>query len=330
MYSYTVCYVVSDDETLSFYTELLISLSSLRKQRFDGPVIILTDEMTAAEIERQDRVDYKELLAELRVVDVPSSYSQKEKSRFLKTSMRKYIAGSFFYLDTDTVFAGQLPDNFDEELALALDFNTELKNQPDYSIRFVSELNKSGGYTLDVDRPYYNSGCIWSRDSALAHEFFRRWNEEWQLCRERGFVLDQPALNHINLVMGGVIQELDGKYNVQVAGAPTPINLLNDAIIIHYYNGKLKQYMLQKPEIKSMGYQSEVVQEIISFPKSAFLPCVLISLEEKQRMEDLKFLKGTSILSALKRLHKKHRLLFRLLNDSCRLLRKLFLKHTSQ
>ena len=321
MYLYKVCYVISENEKLIYYNELLISLSSLRKQGFDGAVIILTDQTTAIEIERQKRCDHQELLAELRIVETPVSYSQKEKSRFLKTSMRAHISGDFLFLDTDTVIAGPMPESFDGELALALDYNTELKNRS-CDIQRLIERNECYGYALDMDEPYFNSGCIWAKDTRMAHEFFHRWNNEWERCRERGFVLDQPSLNYVNWSMGGVVQELDGKFNAQILGCPTPINLLNDAKIIHYFNTGRMIYMLQKPEIKSLGYHSEAVQAIIASPKSAYLPCALIPLEEMTYLDELRFLKGTSILSALKKIY-KHRWLFRGLNHSCSLFGKL-------
>lgn len=101
---YTVCYVLTDDARLAYYDELLISLSSLRGQRDDGPVLILTDEATAAELERQGRRDHRALMAQERVVATPREYSQKERSRFIKTSMREHVEGDLFFLDTDTVF----------------------------------------------------------------------------------------------------------------------------------------------------------------------------------------------------------------------------------
>lgn len=331
---YSICYVLTDNEKLVYYNELLISLASLRKHENDCPVVILTDEMTAEEIRKREHNDLEELKAELRVIKTPDVYSQEEKSRFIKTSMREYIDGDFLFLDTDTIVAEPLKLCPPEELAIALDYNVPLKQRPDSDIQRLSKKNESCGYTLDIEWPYYNSGCIWAKDTERVHVFFHEWHEEWKRCREKNNVIDQPSLNYINRLMGGFIQELDGAYNFQISGNPTPINLFVSAKIIHYFNVKIfKIYLLQDPNIKSMGYQSDAVQAIISSPKSAFFPSLLIPLEVKQQMDDVKqqmddfeSFRKTSIICVLDKLYKKYETLFKLIDYPFKLLRKLHSK----
>lgn len=280
---YTVCYILTDTEELMYYNEMLISLSSLRMQRFSGPVVILTDESTAAELQKQKRCEYKELGgAELRIVAVPGSYTQKEKSRFLKTSMRDLLSGDFLFLDTDTVVSEPLATQFDQELALVLDYNIELQNRSAQSIYNVTSLNRECGYKLDMLFPYFNTGCIWAKDTSMVHGFFHDWHDEWKNCLRRGLHHDQPALNYINRMKGGVIQELPDVYNVQISASPSPINLIPRAKIIHYFNGGFdKIYLLQFPAVKANDIHSEMIQNILLAPKEAFSKSVLIPADKE-------------------------------------------------
>ncbi len=54
-----------------------------------------------------------ELIDEVVIGNVPENYSPKERSRELKTRVREYIKGDFFYIDTDTIICKSL-DGIDE------------------------------------------------------------------------------------------------------------------------------------------------------------------------------------------------------------------------
>lgn len=283
---YTVCYVLVDDESLRYYNEMMISLISLRKQQFSGAVIILTDEMTAAELKKQKRYEYKEMgNAELRIIEISDTYSQVEKSRFLKTTMRDNLEGDFLYLDSDTVVAEPLPLQFDQELGLVIDYHVDLSTR---KIEYLININKLGGYTLDIFYPYYNGGVIWAKDTGMVHDFFNCWHKEWKQYIRCGMHFDQPSLNYVNRMKKSVIQKLPGIYNVQISARPTPINLFSRAKIIHYFNVDMEKiYLLQFSDVKEAGFQSETIQNIIQSPKEAFSKCVLINWDNKQIADDL-------------------------------------------
>ena len=87
---YTVCYVLTDSDSLQYYNELLISLASLRKRGFQGKVVVLTDEQTGSIIEKQARHELNELCADYIIVDIPARFSQKEESRYIIIHVRVY------------------------------------------------------------------------------------------------------------------------------------------------------------------------------------------------------------------------------------------------
>lgn len=129
---YTVCYVVTDETGLKYYNEMMISLASLRKQAFSGQVRIVTDAETRALFTEANIRELAAFDAAVTVVDIPDGYTQKEKSRFIKTSLRKYMQGDYLFLDTDTVVADTLPDHItDGDLAMVCDYHCSFAEMTD-------------------------------------------------------------------------------------------------------------------------------------------------------------------------------------------------------
>lgn len=277
---YTVCYVLTDSDSLQYYNELLISLASLRKRGFQGKVVVLTDEKTGSIIEKQARHELDELCADYIIVDIPARYSQKEKSRYIKTSMREYIKGDFLYIDTDTIIADALPETVSDcDLALVKDAHGTMIEAG--IVNHYQALFKKCDYPFDASGTIYNSGVIWCKDTAFTHTFFRRWHDEWNYSLSRGVVFDQPSLNKLSVELGGAISELDGRYNVQIS-YPLALQYLSHAYIIHCFNDvdhSESAYSLQQPEIKQLSFQSDRIRQIIESPKDAFIPCRLVKLD---------------------------------------------------
>ena len=276
---YSVCYVLIDNDILRYYNELLISLSSLRQKGFQGPVRILTDESTSKEIEKQNGQELTELSAVLVVIDIPDKYSQKERSRYIKTSMREYVKGDFLFLDTDTVIADKLPDVVSVyDIAMVRDLHgtmLECGNVDSYR-----NLFKKCRYPFDPSARMFNSGVIWCKDTAFSHDFFKRWHNEWIYTQSCGVVRDQVSLCKLSNEFAGAIAELDDRFNVQVCRLISVKHLIH-AVIIHYFNNVnplMSCYALQQPEIQKEAFRSEVIQNIIESPKEAFVPCRLVKL----------------------------------------------------
>ena len=308
---YTVCYVLADGKDLFFYNQLLISLSSLRKREFSGRVCVVMDTETAQLLKEKNRCELEEFKAETVIVQIPDEYTQKEKSRYIKTSLREYVTGDFLYIDTDTVIADVLPDEVsDSDIALVREWNEEAIEDSD--ITSIVALYNRCNYIPDFSFGYYNSGVIWVRDTEIARQFFIEWHKEWKHCRSCGVSQDQPSLNHVNCKMGGIITLLDGRWNVQIC-CVTSLKHLKTALIIHYYNVKWDRmhtiYPLANPEIQAGGYQSAEIQKIIAAPKDALLPAVFLRLDGVTE----EVIHGKAFYT-LKKLYTKHRTVYRGIN----------------
>ena len=284
---YSIVYVLTDNENLKYYNDLIISIYSLRKRNFSGNVYILMDLDTKDIIEKLKPHELENYKAEVVVVDIPEKYETKaKKSRFIKTSMRKWVKGDFLYIDTDTVIADELPEVISEyEIAQVPDVNSPFGEMStrvqNYHIRL---FNKCGYEPWKDDLLYFNSGVMWLKDTELVHKIFDGWHEKWMDYSEnKGVMEDQPALNTTNREMGGVIQRLSDLYNVQVSGDPFPTKYIADAKIIHYiHNDPESTYILSTKQIDKSNIMDPIIQKVIEEPKIAFNPGTMLRVNRER------------------------------------------------
>ena len=282
---FSICYVLVDDENLKYYHELLISAYSVRYRGYTGVITVLTDQQTNNCLIENGSKEYEELDLKLVIVDVPAGLSIKEISRYIKTGCREYVQGDMLFLDTDTIAVRELPEEVSTgEIAFALDEHwpriggSSETVMPEKSAEAKKRRIVKCGYEYDSDNPYYNSGCIWSRDTEFTHRFFREWREEWNKCRLLGVVFDQVSLFYLTTKYSQQVCELNGIWNVSVC-APQGMKYLENAIIIHYWNQGCSVYRLSDSEVQKKGYRSEEVRDIIANPLSAFYPSKIVRAE---------------------------------------------------
>ena len=313
---YSICYVLADNEELKYYDQMLISAYSARYRGFKGDIYVILDPHTHECILKSGRKDAAELDLKLTELAVPEELNIKEISRYLKTGCRDCVAGDMLYLDTDTLIVHELPESVSPaEIAFALDEHwpsiggSRESGMLDSAVETKKWRIESCGYEYDPDLPYYNGGCIWSRDTEFAHLFFYEWRKEWTRCREYGMVLDQVSLFYLTSKYRPRIGELDGIWNVSV-NVPQGMKYLDNAIIIHYWNTGDSVYRLSDAEIRKKGYKNEEVKEIIAHPLSAFFPSKII---RKTIPAETAF-RETSTYSILLGLYSNHIGLFRCIN----------------
>lgn len=273
---YKVVYVLVDNYKLKFTNELMISLVSLKNKMEEIKITVITDEDTYKILENKKHPIFQ--FADIKCIQVSNEYNQKEKSRFLKTSLRRYIDGDFLFIDTDTVVCSALPKKIsDADIAMVLDYNCLISNRLDRE--GVTALNRLCGIQFEDVEIYYNSGVIWVKDNANAREFYEEWHNCWKETLKKGFTFDQPAINYVARSKNGIVKELPSIWNVQVSVQPTPINSFSDAIIIHYFNIKESPYLLCNDSIKAKRYDDPEIKRIISCPQMAFDRCILLKLD---------------------------------------------------
>ena len=141
---YKVVYVLVDNENLKFTNELMISLMSLRNKMPQIKISVITDKNTYKILENKKHPIFK--YSDIKGIEISNEYSQKEKSRFLKTSLRRYIKGDFLFVDTDTVVCSKFPEAIsDADIAMVLDYNCLISNRLDREgVKALNVTEKNG------------------------------------------------------------------------------------------------------------------------------------------------------------------------------------------
>jgi lipopolysaccharide biosynthesis glycosyltransferase len=269
-------YILVSDETDLYYEQALVSLTSLRLRMPDAHVILLTDTRTR-ETFTNVRSCIERLATEVVGVDLPHNLSNKERSRWLKTSMREYVTGDFLFIDCDTVITENLNGiaRFTLDLGAVLDTHITLdlrfKNSG-YKERHIGR-DKQLGFTTP-EREYFNSGVILCRDTPATHAFFAEWHRLWKESVKQGVIEDQPSFSQANLNCRRLIQKIPGVWNCQLVRWGMPF--LWDAKIIHYYNAAAnkKPYIFANTpvyeKIKAAGGIPPKYLALLKYPKAAF------------------------------------------------------------
>jgi hypothetical protein len=276
-------YVLVTNHQDYYYEQALLSITSLRDKMPDAFISLLVDDKTALSLHGA-REQIKALIDEFKIVSLPDELPNTERSRWLKTTMRKEISGDFLYIDCDTIIASDLSviSNLDANLGAVADAHCDMDNfckrypgianwYSIHSITGFSSLLQSG--------IYFNGGVILCKDKPTVHDFFAEWHKLWLISVSKGFSYDQAALKETNSSFGNMIQELDGIWNCLTCYDGSIVHL-SDSKIIHYQFSMLsnrinqKAYLLPDPsifeDIKKAGKITPSVRQILQNPRAAF------------------------------------------------------------
>lgn len=298
---YSVVYSLIDNEELKYFNEMMVSIYSLKYRMPELKIYIVTDLDTVNNI-KSNSTCYMEACkeSEFIIVDIPLQYSQKEKSRYLKTSLRKYVSGDFLFIDTDTIICEAFPENISNaDIAMALDYNVNISERLDKA--GVRALNEICGTPIGETEEYFNTGVIWVKDSLGAYKFYEEWHTLWEISMQSGLPYDQPTANKILRKKEIQMDTLDGSWNCQVSVNPSPLKYIHTAKIIHYYNSPGSPYLMCKKNIKCEGYQGKTIDAIIKNPKSMFGKTVTFSLDGYEDLYSSKVFKLINLIYDNKR-----------------------------
>lgn len=233
-----IVYVLVANEKNLYLEEMWVSLYSLRQFHPDIKVNVLVDEDTEKMV--MARFELLKLIDELIVVPTPEGYNAKQRSRQIKTKVREVIKGVYIFIDTDTVICKPL-FNENETLCYENENSGFIYAVPDGHLPLneclfppMGEVKRIFDADCSDSKFWFNSGVMFVRDTPEAHEFYKRWNENWTYsCFEKGNSQDQPALLKTDKEFGYVIKELPGIYNAQVAMS---LKYFADAVILHWWH----------------------------------------------------------------------------------------------
>lgn len=262
-----------------FYLEqALISVYSLRMYNPNAVVELVVDSITNMNLVGK-RAKIRDYVNEVHVVEISEEYNPVQRSRYLKTNLRKFIKGDYLFIDCDTVICGRLDDidAFKGEIGMVADINGDmlLKDQ------LVIERCHQAGFMDVEDKPYFNSGVIFSRDTESSHRLYEEWYKLWQLSNENGVSFDQPALCQANQTLNYPIQEMSGVWNCQFKYSKG-YKYMKKAKVLHYYsnNGVGKRPYAQDrifEYIKEKGIIDKVVDNIVRHPDTILYPAMTIN-----------------------------------------------------
>lgn len=277
-----IVYVLTSTEKDLFYEQTLVSITSLRMHNPNAYVVLVVDEGTN-ETFIGFRQKIEDIITEKVVVKTPENYNNLLRSRYLKTTLREHIKGTFLYVDCDTIISSSLEEidaigeksNFD--ILMAKDRHLNMNKMSPHIRKGVEERAKQTNWHItDKDIIYFNSGVMLVKDTDLTHRFFRRWNELWTSNIPTKVFADQPPLAKTNQEFDYVIDELDGTWNCQIAS--NALRYLHDAKIIHYFASNLgkreKAYLFSDnapfEEIKSQECIPDNIMQNIEEPHKAY------------------------------------------------------------
>lgn len=229
-----IVYVLTSTEQDLFLEQTLLSVYSLRLYNPDADVLLVVDDHTDKTLVGQRREILKYVSHKI-VVDIPSSYNQKQRSRFLKTSLRDIVQGDFLFIDSDTIIAASLADIDNTNVIIGAVPDLHEGKIP--ANRLYKHYIKKMNWKISVGT-YFNSGVLFCKDSLDAYTFYHNWHENWLESVKKGFFIDQPALAKTDMMLNGIIKDLNGEWNCQSETLEC-ISFMYKAKIIHYFGGAI-------------------------------------------------------------------------------------------
>lgn len=268
-------YVLTSNDRDLYYEQIYLSITSLLLYNPNAYIVLLTDDKTCKNLKGR-RGKILHLVHEYKVIEFSVKYSQKIRSRLLKTSMRNIVDGDFLYLDCDTIILSPidipLDWNFNIGAVKNLHFSN-VKDSPIYPI-FYCLANKCGINMGSFD--YFNGGVLYVKDNCRTRAFFSHWHELYlQYLENNGVEIDQLSLYKANNDFYGLIEELQGEWNWQVGFG---LNYISNAKIMHTFSSVANKlhniHFLKRQEfylnMKKHMYSNREIIDIIKCAKTSF------------------------------------------------------------
>ena len=272
-----VVYVLVSNDNDFYFEQALISVCSVKVNSPNSFILLVVDDKTNSTLKGKRGI-IKQYVNEIKVVDLGLETSNAFRSRILKTTLRSIVEGPYLFVDTDTVVCSPL-DEIDAlidssvNIAAVPDAHCKFKEMSRYSVH--TERSRIIGWDLDNDEFHFNSGVMFVADNEFTHDFYQKWNSNWNYERKFNLFFDQLALAYTNGMLNYPIRELSGIWNCQIA--TNGIYYFASAKILHllggyhdgcpYFFSNLFPYI----QLKNTGEISAAVWDKIKNPKSAFI-----------------------------------------------------------
>ncbi len=232
-----IVYIIVSDEKDCYLEQALISVWSAQLHTPKAYITLVVDQFTDQTL-TGERATILKYISEKKMVEVPERYSKMQRSRYLKTTLRRNIVGDYLFVDADTIITRSLSDvdALEMNVGAVLDHHVPFPKMQYFkeTSKFLLSIGMDPSDTHDM---YFNSGVMFVRDIMASHVLYDEWNKIWENGIRVGINIDQPSLAKANYICGDVIQEIAGIWNSQITNKG--IYALNGAYIFHY-NGMYK------------------------------------------------------------------------------------------
>lgn len=269
-----IIYVLTSDIESNYCEQALISIFSARYFNPDAHIVIVVDDRTD-KIFTGKRSEILQYVTEKIVVPFDEEISAMQRSRWIKTSIRKYISGNFLFVDSDTIITGSLSDvdNFNCEIGAVPESHLPVKKFNQYIYQKVDELSKKIGWKLNEEKYYFSSGVIYVKDTPLSKLFFEKWHEYWKDGCENGLCIDQPSFAKANITLNRPVQVIDDAWNCVMY---THVDIAITAKILHFCSFRNMSYIFGNEflkKVKDTGIEkNDFIKKSILNPHKSYLP----------------------------------------------------------
>ena len=212
----TYCLITQGADVHSVST--LVSALSIRRLHPTARILVLTD----ADSARNLRDCHHALLtiADELIIESAPDGTAALRHRFIKTRLRKRVAGDFLYLDADTVVLAPLDEVFQTTAPFAAVPNhnsAEGAMEPNFADEL--EIFRANQWAIHPS-PYINGGVLYFRDTPETHAFCELWHQKWSEASRGGRHNDQQALNSAIWDSGITCAVLPHRFNAQIHARP--------------------------------------------------------------------------------------------------------------
>jgi lipopolysaccharide biosynthesis glycosyltransferase len=310
-----ILYVLVSDDKDIYWEQTLLSVSSLHLHVKDAESVLLVDDRTHASFTGNRQKILKYFSREI-IINIDGVFTKRQRSRFLKTSMRKYINGDFLFLDSDTIVREDLSDADRWEFDIGAVPDTHAKRLEDNpNLDYLVRNLRLSGYKIERSKLHYNSGVLLVKDNARTRKFFEEWHHFWLMGIKKGIDFDQSAFSETNICNNYLVHELSGIWNCQVRYG---FKYLAFSKILHFYGSQIypgkndtmssftdyEMYL----EIKKTGHINE---ELLRAPFDCFSNKIVAVYDK-----DI-FICCSHIFWAIHILYGKYNILFRIMENAC-------------
>lgn len=206
-----------------------VSAAAARLACPNARITLHVDGATADTLTRRPDVteSFDEIVA--TPVDLPTP---KERSRFIKTSLRATTTGAFLYLDLDALMMAPIADLVGDDIEMGAVLDRMPGNPTPVYPGFAREYYRTMDWPVDL-AGYYNSGVVWWSDAPAARRAGELYHEHWRrIHRDFGQPLDQPAFNSAVRASGVSLRGMPVAFNAMIDASP---RFARRARIFHYY-----------------------------------------------------------------------------------------------